>query len=64
MEKQTFEEKYSRLYIERGKKVSWNFAEAYKKIRTDGWRAERDWAEFQANKNKGMVLLSESLQKF
>lgn len=51
LEKQIFEEKYSNLYLERGKKVSWNFAVTYSKMRIEGWRAEKAWAEFNEKKN-------------
>ena len=43
MEKQIFEEKFERLYLEMGRKVAWNFVTQYNKIRNEGWRAEKLW---------------------
>ena len=50
MEKQIFEEKFERLYLQMGKKVAWNFATQYNKMRNEGSRAEKLW-----KKTKGVV---------
>lgn len=42
-EKFRFEEKFSRLMIERGKKIAFHFAEEYRKMKTNQKLSEKEW---------------------